>query len=262
MGISTLHTLIFLFNTTVNENIFNPVAGIILKNLDKVPSSTITELADMCFTSPATITRLIKAVGCNNFGEFKSDIAKILKNYRFMNRCMPHEISSNMPFPTSYLQYLRSILDDIESSYDPALMNCFVDALHAANQIFVFATEVSEHARLQFQYDLVIAGKPAIFLTSEELQLDAVKKMKRGDVLLVTVSNSMHASYIFDIMKKSHDKGLTILAIANKNTPGIKGLADHIIGCNTSGTAIDHYSYNIYLSLITMAYRNRYIEGN
>ena len=53
--------------------------NISLNNIEKIPNISINELADLCYTSPATISRFCKALKCDNFAEFKKEVESGLR---------------------------------------------------------------------------------------------------------------------------------------------------------------------------------------
>lgn len=262
MKISTLHSLISVYNGTDNEKIYHDVARILLDNITDIPDMTINDAADLCFTSPSTISRMMKLLECGSFVEFKSDIRDALAGYPFTNRCMPYDISKSTPYPNCYLDSIVGITEDIRDNFNPSMMDRFVDTIHAANKVFFFANVVSEETRRMFQYDLIMGGKKTFFFDTEREQIQAIKQVAAGDVLVVAGSGTVQFSYVYDIMKKARAAGASVLVVSSSATPNIASYADFVIQCKTTGTAIDRYAYNIYISLITMAYRNRYLENN
>ena len=46
------------YNRSKEDDIYHNVVGIILKNIHKIRECTIYDLAEMCYVSPTTISRL------------------------------------------------------------------------------------------------------------------------------------------------------------------------------------------------------------
>lgn len=260
MRVSTLHALISIYNKTDNDKIYHDVAGLILDNISSIPELTINEVADLCFTSPSTISRLIRLLGCSGFAEFKHDIADAINGYRFYNRCMPYELSHSALFPSSYISFLKSSLDYIESTYEPDIMDGFVDTLHKSKQVFFFADEVSYEPKTQLQFDLVISGKKTYFMQDDKAQAKLIDRIEEGDTLFVLVTAMVRSSYLYDLIKKAKKANAKVLALITENAPNVTGKVDYYFKCRHTNTAADHITFNTYVSLITMAYRNKYLE--
>lgn len=77
--IDMLYTLMTYVNVSSNQDMYYTIAHTILMNLDKIPHISINELADLCYTSPATISRFCKKVNCRSFAEFKKGMALSLE---------------------------------------------------------------------------------------------------------------------------------------------------------------------------------------
>ena len=77
--VDILYTLMTYINVSGVEDMHYVIAHTVLTNLERIPSISINDLADLCFTSPATISRFCKDVNCKNFASFKKELAIALK---------------------------------------------------------------------------------------------------------------------------------------------------------------------------------------
>lgn len=77
--IDMLYILMSYVNVSSNQDMYSTIAHTILRNLDKIPKLSINELADLCYTSPATISRFCKKINCQSFSEFKKAMALALE---------------------------------------------------------------------------------------------------------------------------------------------------------------------------------------
>ena len=69
-----IYNLLMFLNSSKEEDMYYSICLSMLQNLEKVPNCSINELADLCFTSTATISRFSKKFGYANFHEFKKEI--------------------------------------------------------------------------------------------------------------------------------------------------------------------------------------------
>lgn len=77
--VDILYTLMSYVNVSSTQDMYYTIAHTILTHLDKIPSISISDLADLCYTSPATISRFCKDVNCKNFANFKHEMAIALE---------------------------------------------------------------------------------------------------------------------------------------------------------------------------------------
>ena len=77
---SAFYNLINFINMTNVHDVFWGAAKTILQNIYKIPNSSITEVANMCYVSTATISRLCRKLNYDSFADFKNDVTMNL-NY-------------------------------------------------------------------------------------------------------------------------------------------------------------------------------------
>ena len=78
--IDMLYILMTYVNISTNQDMYYTIAHTVLTNLNKIPTIGINELADLCYTSPATISRFCKDINCKNFAAFKHELALAIKH--------------------------------------------------------------------------------------------------------------------------------------------------------------------------------------
>jgi len=76
--IDILYILMSYVNVSSSQDMYYTIAHTILTNLEKIPDISINDLADLCYTSPATISRFCKDLNCKSFANFKHEMALAL----------------------------------------------------------------------------------------------------------------------------------------------------------------------------------------
>ena len=77
--VDILYTLMSYVNVSSPQDMYYAIAHTILTHIDQIPSISINDLADLCYTSPATISRFCKDMNCKSFVNFKNEIAIALE---------------------------------------------------------------------------------------------------------------------------------------------------------------------------------------
>ena len=93
-----IYNLLTFLNSSKEEDMYYSICLSIIQNLKKVPNCSINELADLCFTSTATISRFSKKFGYANFHEFKKEVAYALiqsKDEIFLEKSEMNYIKAN-----------------------------------------------------------------------------------------------------------------------------------------------------------------------
>ena len=70
-----IYNLLTYLNSSKEEDVYYSIALTMVQNLDIIPGCSINELADLCYTSTATISRFCRKFGYSSFPQFKSEMA-------------------------------------------------------------------------------------------------------------------------------------------------------------------------------------------
>lgn len=96
--VDILYILMSYVNVSSSQDMYYTIAHTILTNLDRIPDISINDLADLCYTSPATISRFCKELNCKSFANFKREMAialEISKNEIHMLKEDEQQINKN-----------------------------------------------------------------------------------------------------------------------------------------------------------------------
>ncbi|MEG0593429.1 MAG: hypothetical protein RR512_08930, partial [Coprobacillus sp.] len=77
--VDILYTLMSYVNVSSSQDMYYTIAHTVLTHLEKIPDISINDLADLCYTSPATISRFCKDLNCKSFANFKHEMAIALE---------------------------------------------------------------------------------------------------------------------------------------------------------------------------------------
>ena len=77
---SAYYQLINYLNTAKERDVFYYAASTILEHIDQIPNLSIGQVADLCFASPATISRLVRKLNFESFNEFKQEVIRSISD--------------------------------------------------------------------------------------------------------------------------------------------------------------------------------------
>lgn len=254
--------LINLYNATRPSDSSHVIAEVMLQNLKSLRALSIDKTAELCFTSAATLSRFVRSLGFSTFSEFRANLAASYDNYAFLNHTMPpnRELMEGQSFIHAYLCNLRAVLDQLENSLTPAIISEITSSINQFSKICFYSNQIGDFPTIQFQYDLTMAGKTAIFLQKYEQQLDNARSLNEDCLVIVCLPDSPESSQRLEALREARKHGAHILLIKPRtSTIGTK-YADFVINFDESRTASDGYVYNIIISLLTMHYRFTYLS--
>ena len=185
--------------TSAEQEVFNYV----IKNLHVVKNMTIRELSDHCFTSTTTLFRLVKKLGYKGYSDFIEDVREAEFESRKIE--IPN-IVANDDYRDSYL---KNVVEAVKVITDEKIDK--FDKLMSRNpDIYILAEGFSSEVTGYIERLMVSCGYH-VETPKEEYEFKmALKKIKRGDVLLVLSYHGDNRSVIRQIER--------VLAIS---TPGI-----------------------------------------
>lgn len=257
---SAISDLIKLFNSTPSGTLYHDISGALLKNLRKIENFTIEEIAEMCYTSPATISRLARSLNYRTFGDFRYAIQTALSEYPYLNRGIPFKKNSESFDVLSYLDTLRMMLNDMKKKHDGEYLNKILEEIHKAKKISLYSNYASDFSRLQFQYDLVMAGKETAFISDKNGQLQDARSLDEDCIAIIIIPNTAELSYRTDVFKAAKEAGAKILSICSSLDTSARKYSDYVLEFEDEKTIINNYSYNVYISILAMGYRSKYLD--
>ncbi len=199
---------IYKLQQIVNSSPFNDdadvaIARCLLKNINQVTKKTnLQNFADICYTSPASISRFSQRTGYLTFNDFKADCLGVKDEL------------DEMIIDTHALQTLefKNFYDEISnglSTIDEDQLNKQIDQLcHMINQasrIFIFATHIPGDIACMLQRALLTTGKYVEFFPRKEHQMEIVKEIRSNDLCIFI---SLEGTLLME-------KGITVPAIVS-----------------------------------------------
>ena len=105
---TSVENMLAVYNATPADSMLRSILRRILANLKDVGDMTIYDLADTCYTSPASISRLVKKLGYKNYSYFQKDVVDCISKYEHHNRLIPLDsIPEDQDLPDYFMDTLE-----------------------------------------------------------------------------------------------------------------------------------------------------------
>ncbi|WP_294581068.1 MurR/RpiR family transcriptional regulator [uncultured Thomasclavelia sp.] len=188
------YNLINFINTTNINDVYANAARIILKNIFLIPECTITDVADLCFVSTATISRLCRKLNYESFADFKTDVTM---NLNYFNRdTLRLQFDHQLP-ERKYLHrgkevfkaHFDNILNNLQTTYDTVAyedLEFIVDKIHDANRVCFAGNFFTQSVSMQLQIELSYLGKECSGMYPLQQQVLAIESLNENDVIIVS----------------------------------------------------------------------------
>jgi Transcriptional regulators len=215
-----------------NNDIYYHIAQTILLHQAKIPTMGIEELATLCFTSPATISRFCRKLSFSSYADLKQG----LKGMQLVNEdevyYSPAELEkedlSSIGLVDKTLSLSINTLKQTYENIDMAIINTVAEALDKAEHIAIFGAYYSQLVARDCQYKFLRLNKFATAFSDEENQLADAQDLNAGDVALL-FSVSGHTQNLLEICQIAKNRNATTIIITNKEKSPLAKIADYII---------------------------------
>ena len=169
------------------------IALFMANNFYRIPDMRISELAEECFVSPATISRFCRALGYENFAHLKQECNSFYSNNKKFNNlinidleCMAH---SPEKATEEFAQQIIESTQEISKILDWKILDEVLHLIHDHEEVAFFGTQFSTSAAILLQTDLLMLEKFTIAYMDSERQLECAKQMTEDSVAIVISLN-------------------------------------------------------------------------
>jgi len=206
------------------------VAKVILStDIKEILKMTVSELANVCKVSEATIIRFVRKIGFESFQEFKLSIATELPNS--LDQDMDITIEKNDPPEIVLKKVLLGFSRTIESTANIQDLNKYISAINfirSANRIEIYGVGASGAVAKVFQYKLLRTGFPAIAIDDPHIQCISAANLNPGD-LVIGISQSGSTKDTVDALAVAKKRGATTIAITDHVNSPITKYSDIVL---------------------------------
>ena len=241
------------------DDIYHQVVANILKNIHQVKSATIYDLADLCYTSPSTISRLVKKLDFENFTDFKSQIHYALKNYRYLNRnTRDINVIEDADIVPLYFNFLINNIMSLKEQCEYGTIAKISDMMYAAGETLFFATP--EIPANNLQKALIVTDRPSRLNDPLFLPEDPLRNLKEGDLIFAIIPDLVEMAAMRPVIKNASQAGISVITLCSgEKNPYLK-YSDIQLHFEGTKTSMDIYLFTILINLIRYDYTQRYVN--
>jgi len=199
-----------------------------------VVDSTITRLAEVCDTSPATVARFCRSAGFGGYTEFRLAVASAASRdaaARDRFRIDDAEIAptdSAVDVVTKVAYQESKAIEETARHLDLAALDAVVAALRGASRIHVYGAGASALAAEDMQQKLTRIGLPVWSTVDPHVALVGVAQSAAGDVA-VAISHSGQTREACELLAIARERGATTVAITNVPDSAVGERADLVL---------------------------------
>ena len=215
------------------------LAGHVIADPASVLNLSITGLADVCETSPASVARFARTLGFAGYPEFRLAVAADLQRgqserERFEISESDVAIDDDVRTTISKIAYTEAAtIEQTARDLDETALERVVEAVLGARRIDLYGSTSSGLAAMDLQHKLHRVGMFAQAFTDQHLALTGAALLTPADVA-IAFSHSGRTLEIVQAVRVAANTGATTVVVTNNPTSPLAHAADVVL--TTSAT--------------------------
>jgi len=203
---SVFNILINFINTNELDDVYTNAARKLLEHLTLVPKYTISEIATLCFVSPATISRLCRKLNYESYIDFKMEVAM---NLQYFNRdAIRQQFDYQLPATQNpeqqvtkeaFANHFDNIIANLQITYNTIsfdTINQIVDLIYTSQEICFSGNFFTQSISMQLQIELSYLGKKCTGMYAIKSQLEIIQQLQADDLIIFsTISGGSLTSH-------------------------------------------------------------------
>lgn len=251
--------LVHFYNETKIGDVYHDAVGLLLNHLNELEGLTIYEMAELCFVSPTTLSRLSKKLGFVNFSDFKNNLIGAVRGYSAINRSMPYTPTKNTAETMLlYNQTVQSLIKRCHKALNPEYIDAIVTEMAGYDNVHFISNTPS--TQTIFQQDLIMSGKQCLYISHWIQGMEIAKTLDTRTFVISVIPKTPDSVEMIAVLKAIKKTGASTLIISSAVRSSYDKYADYLISFEGTGSAVDIYALIYIQNVITMTYRTKYID--
>ena len=260
-------SLLNYLNNKQSSDTYYDITCIILNNISTIPSLSITELADLCYVSPSTITRFCKYFGCQNYIDFKNQLnngfKKHIEHSLFHIKKDTFQAVKHNPkdFMNHYATEIATSAREVSEQIDYKQIDSLIHRIHNTKMVYLFGMSTSLLMVNTLQHDLLNAKKVTYTGDTSEKLLELANNIKEDDLAIVFSAYGNFISAQSEIVHQLMSSKAHLVLITLDYSDAMSSIFDETINL-TKNHLLETGSYAMFMGIeyIVRRYTALYIE--
>ncbi|VYU12760.1 SIS domain-containing protein [Clostridium tertium] len=226
-----IYRLLLFLNSSKSNDINYSIAITMLRNVRIIPNMSINKLADLCYTSPAAITRFCHKLGYSSFIEFKENIKININSYN-KGLMKPRAINYDVDRNDLLNNMSNEIIDEVESfknSIDLKLVDSIIELIYSTKNVYIFGTQYSQLMAQNLQNHLASLSKLLYHATDVQEQEKLAAEMDESSLAILISPTGRFTIYHERLWKKIEASPATLVVITEQENPKYTKRSNYII---------------------------------
>lgn len=204
------------------------VGRFVLEGPERARNMSITEIAEACETSAATVSRFCKAVGYEGFREFQLDLAAALVRSERVSLDDFDETASPGTLLRRVFECNRVSLTDTERVLEPGTVLEVARAVRRAGRVVFIGIGGSGLVARDGAQRFLSLGRRATAVTDPYEQVFVSASVEEGEVV-VCISHTGQTEQVVEAAAQARERGATTVALTNYPQSPLAQTCEHAL---------------------------------
>lgn len=193
---------------------YKKIADWILENRRLLLRVTISQLAEQCGVSDATVVRFSRMLGYRGFQDLRLSFAQEFPSQISILHEGLDKSDSNATIYEKVCDSVMQALDDTQKVLDTNQVDKAISSIKNAGRILIIGMGSSAVIGGDLQHKLIRLGYFCHFTEDHHMQMVSIANFQKGD-LLIAISHSGESKDVNAVMQLAQQKGVTTMAITS-----------------------------------------------
>lgn len=259
-----LFDLLHYLNTNNRDATYSRIIIYLFTHVNEVRSLTITEIAERCFVSPATLTRFCRHFKISSFQSLRESVVSLgtMKKHNGL-RMKEQELYDLKEHPKSYLKtYGNEIItavNDVLQTIDIKQVDHVLTDVHLAKEVVLIGYSSTLELAKELQTSFLLSGKLVFVGETEEMQHAFVDNLTAESVVIVISSYGSILTKSSELMRKITDSSAKSILLTQNTQNTLTNLFDLAVNVTkTNYVRIGNYPLSFFLDYFVRRYASLY----
>lgn len=251
-----IYRLLLFLNDSREETLNYTIALTMIHHIKEIPDMSINKLADLCYTSPAAISRFCRKLGYSSLSEFKKCLSISLNNFE-NGRLKPKGLKAKKTreeiLEISHSEITKE-LNLTKNSLDLKLIDRVIDLMYRSKHICLFGTLFSQLMCQNLQNSFANIGKLIYIATDVQAQEKLAESLTEDSLAILISPTGKFIVYHEKLWKKIKNSNSKIVTITENKENDYKDDSDYIIYLAPSEYSNQYIPENNYSLMLLIEY--------
>lgn len=259
-----LFAFLHYLNTNDKETTYARIIRYLFAHLTEIRTLTITEIAERCYVSPATLTRFCHHFDINNFQTLRESLVSLgsMKKHSGL-RMKDQELHELAADPRSYLDSYGSeiitAINDVVQSIDLDQVDSILANIHHAKEVVLFGYSATLDLAKDVQTNFLLCHKLVFVGETKAVQQALVDNLTKDSIVLVLSSYGSILTRHDALMRQITDSAAQSILITQHTQNTVTHLFDLSINVTkTNYVRIGNYPLSFFLDFLVRRYASLY----